>query len=181
MIKLPRPLLSAIPPFTEVRGQGCDVAWSTLLKKVEDEKSEMGLDLMPDFQRGHVWTLEQQQAFVEYALRGGAVPTLYFNCPGYMTARGVEGPYVIVDGLQRLTAVCRFLRGEIRAFGYLLTEFEDKLRWGRGPYFRWHVNTLATRAEVLAWYLEMNAGGTPHPQSELARVRQLLANERREW
>lgn len=32
-----------------------------------------GLDLDPDFQRGHVWTRDQQVAYVEYMLRGGEV------------------------------------------------------------------------------------------------------------
>lgn len=32
---------------------------------------EMGLQLNPEFQRGHVWTEEQQIAWLEYHLRGG--------------------------------------------------------------------------------------------------------------
>ena len=41
----------------------------SLVKFIEDEVSEMGLQLNPDFQRGHVWTEEQQIAWIEYHLR----------------------------------------------------------------------------------------------------------------
>ena len=40
-----------------------------------------------------------------------------------------------------------------------------------------NINTLPTRAAVLQWYLEMNAGGTPHADAEIERVRGLLAAE----
>jgi len=43
--------------------------------------------------------------------------------------------------------------------------------------FKLNVNTLQSREEVLKWCLEMNSGGTPHPQEELDRVRDLLENE----
>ena len=40
----------------------------------------MGLQLNPEFQRGHVWTEEQQIAWVEYYLRGGkSGNTIYLN------------------------------------------------------------------------------------------------------
>lgn len=178
MITLARPSFEAIPPLTDFRGHQTDVAWCYLLKKVEDEVAELGLDLDPDFQRGHVWTEAQQVAFVEYALRGGTVNPLYFNAARYPTPGEA---YVIVDGKQRLHAVCRFLRGEIRAFGLFIHEYADGLRGSRCPRFKWYVNTLETREQVLRWYLELNSGGTPHSQEELARVRQLLANEQGEW
>lgn len=37
-----------------------------------------------------------------------------------------------------------------------------------------HINDLKTRQEVLGWYIEMNAGGTPHSKKEIARVQSLL-------
>jgi hypothetical protein len=43
--------------------------------------------------------------------------------------------------------------------------------------FQMKVCCLPTRAEVLRWYLAINAGGTPHTPEELARVRELLAAE----
>lgn len=162
-----------IPPLTRSGSYAVDVPWGTLLRHVDKDAAEVGLNLMPDFQRGHVWTEAQQVAYVEYALREGAITgkDLYFNHPGWM--RNWKGEYVIVDGLQRLTAALKFLRNEMRAYGHLFKEFEGHARVIQAS-FRWHVNNLQTRREVLQWYLEFNSGGTPHTDAELDRVRGLL-------
>jgi hypothetical protein len=68
-----------------------------------------------------------------------------------------------------------FMRGELPAFGRTYPEWGGVLRMHAG--FKWRVFELPTRADVLAYYLDMNAGGTPHAESEIARVRALLAAE----
>jgi len=137
---------------------------------IERYVSQYGLQLNPDFQRGHVWTTEQQIAFVTYLLRGGASGRdIYFNHPGWMGS--FEGEFVCVDGLQRLTAIMRFLNDEIRVFGKLFSEFTGRMPSGNDLTF--HINDLKNRKDVLTWYLEMNSGGTPHSEEELNRVRKL--------
>lgn len=130
-----------------------------------------GLDTDPDFQRGHVWTEAQQIAYVEFKLRGGSGSNdLYTNCVGWMG--DFRGPFVLVDGKQRLNAALRFIRNEIPAFGLFRKEYK-----GRIPSyaeFIFHVNNLKTEKEVLTWYLEMNSGGTPHTQEELNKVKAML-------
>jgi hypothetical protein len=37
-----------------------------------------------------------------------------------------------------------------------------------------HVNNLKTEKEVLQWYIDMNAGGTPHTTEEIDRVKKLI-------
>ena len=130
-----------------------------------------GLDLDPDFQRAHVWTEAQQRAYIEYKLQGGELSgTIIFNCPGWQ--RGVEGTVQLVDGKQRLEAVRRFVRGDLKVFGQTFEQF------GRFPAMRYNlvfaVCALETRAEVLGLYLNINAGGTPHTTAELAKVRAML-------
>lgn len=164
-----------IPQFTSWGGYRVNVGWGFLEQNLELLSNGYGLDLDPDFQRGHVWTEAQQVAYVEYILRGGkAARDLLFNCPDFN--RSPTGPVSIVDGKQRLEAVRRFMRDEIRAFGSLRSEFTDSMRL-TGPDFVFHVNSLMTRAEVLAWYLDLNTGGTPHTDEEIKRVRLLLASE----
>jgi hypothetical protein len=86
---------------------------------------------------------------------------------------------VLVDGKQRLTAVRGFLANTVAIFnGIYFRDFTDVLR-ASGASFKFHVNDLPTRAEVLRWYLEMNSGGTPHTTSELLRVRELLEGEKK--
>lgn len=164
-----------IPQFPK-SGYQVDVEWHDLLRWIGRHVREEGLILEPDFQRGHVWTEEQRIAYVEYILRGGeGGKELCFNRYGWSGRAGADGPYEILDGLQRLTSAMMFMRGELRAFGRLVTEYEGRLRYYAG--FKWRIFELPTRADVLRYYLDMNAGGTPHAASEIERVRKLLAKE----
>jgi len=163
-----------IPQFTKDPNYAIDVPWSSLEIQLGRYAKSYQLELEPDFQRGHVWSESKQIAFIEFCLRGGmSAQNIYFNCPGWMGRK--TGVLQLVDGLQRVTAVLRFLKDEIPAFGLRLSEYEDGLVWN--PSLRFHVNDLKTRAEVLTWYLEMNSGGVVHLDEELDRVRGLLKAE----
>lgn len=167
-----------IPPFTSSGSYQIDCGPEYLMKWIEKEQEEAGLELNPDFQRGHVWTEQQQIAFLEYFLRGGKSGlVLYFNCPSWHhnVPDGAYNDYVCVDGLQRITAIQRFIRNELPVFGSYYREYEDsmKLRYT----MKVNVNDLKTKAEVLQWYIDMNIGGTPHAEKEIERVKVLLAKE----
>lgn len=60
-----------IPQFTSSGSYQVNHPLTSLVREIEEEVSEMGLQLNPEFQRGHVWTEEQQIAWLEYHLRGG--------------------------------------------------------------------------------------------------------------
>lgn len=165
-----------IPQFTRYPGYGVDVGWEYLEEHLDHYKA-YNLNLDPDFQRGHVWTRQQQIAYVEYRLRGGfSGRELFFNHPGWN--RGMKGSeeMVIVDGKQRLEAVRSFMRGDFPAFGTFSHEFTDKTH-SLSHSFRFSINDLKTRAEVLQWYLDLNTGGTIHTDHEINRVREMLEKE----
>lgn len=165
---------SDIPQFTKTPDYQINIGLKYLPEKVREDIEEMGLQLNPDFQRGHVWTEEQQIRYIEYLLRGGkSGRDLYFNCPGWRI--GEIGNYVCVDGLQRLTAILKFMNNEIKAFGYYYNEFEGRMPLGLDVI--WHVNDLKTKKEVLRWYVEMNSGGTPHTEEEIDRVKRMMIGE----
>lgn len=152
-----------------------EVSLRYLPVQMDDFVKDRKLNIVPDFQRGHIWTEEQQIKFVEFVLHGGESGLdIYFNHPGWNT--GGDQDFVLVDGLQRITACLRFLQDEIPAFGLKRSQFEDDLSYHRGR-LRFHVNTLKTRAEVLDWYLAMNSGGTIHSPEEIERVRNLRKAE----
>ena len=37
-----------------------------------------------------------------------------------------------------------------------------------------NINNLKSEKEVLQWYIDMNAGGTPHSSEEIDRVRKMI-------
>lgn len=134
---------------------------------------DYGLNVDPDFQRGHVWTEAQKVAYLEYVLRGGEVSkTIIVNAPGFSngTSTGAE----IVDGKQRLFALMGFLKDEFPVFGAYFSEYTDKPRMFL--QIHWRVMELS-REEVLQLYLSLNEGGTPHTKSELEKVRDFLSVE----
>lgn len=162
-----------IPQLTIAPSYRTNVSWDYIESTIERWDD---LDLNPDFQRGHVWTKEQQIAFVEFCLRGGySSREILFNHPGWQT--DYIGEMVIVDGKQRLEAVRAFMRNDIPAFGYLFKEYEDHIPLSNCDLV-FCVNNLKTRAEVLQWYLEFNTGGTPHSNEEIQKVKDLLEKEK---
>jgi hypothetical protein len=149
-------------------------SWKNIKDTLEYYKNEKlcPLDLNPKFQRGHVWTEEQQIAYVEFKLRGGlGSDRILFNCPGWMN--DYRGPFVLVDGKQRLNAVLRFFDNEIKVFGHYYREFEDSLPSFQ-PDLVFCINNLPSMEDVLNWYIELNSGGTPHTEEEIGRVRGML-------
>lgn len=141
--------------------------------------AEGRLLLDPPYQRGRVWTPEQQSAFVGYFLEGGPSPTVYIR------QHPLEEVEEVVDGVQRLTALRNFTKNELPA---KLSE-ECSLKTGRETV-SWSdfdvasqrlfksltlpVVTLrdVTDEEVVNLYLRINSGGTIHTAEDLEKARQ---------
>lgn len=157
------------------------VPWHDLENTLLRYEKENNLDFNPDFQRGHVWTQTQQIRYVEYVLkRGNTSLDIIFNCPGWM--EGFEGQMVLIDGKQRLTAARLFMSNKLPVFdGIYVQDFRRQgkrmMRFPNGIAFTFYVNDLQTRAEILQFYLDLNAGGVVHSDTEIDRVRQLLVIE----
>ena len=165
-----------IPRFTQFGSWECDFQFDEAVAWVERHE----VNMTPDFQRGIVWTRQQQEAWLEFFLRGGKTSrVIYLNCPTWQghRPRFNYDEFVCVDGLQRYTAIKRFVDGDVRAFGSFSHEYTDRMRGCQSV--KLNVNDLQTRMEVLQYYLEMNSGGTPHTDADLDPVREMLRNETR--
>lgn len=157
------------------------ISWEYLEENLEryastwtDERGKIcgGLNLNPPYQRAHVWTEQQQIAYVEYMLMGGEVGrNIIWNCPTWM--KSYKHPLELVDGKQRLEAVRKFLRNDLPVFGKTISEFEDKLKFIE-HHFIFSICCLESEKEILQLYLNINAGGTPHTEGELDMVRKML-------
>jgi len=164
-----------IPQFPRASWE-VDVDWGDIERHIGRWEKDRALDVSPDYQREHVWTVEQRRLYVEYQLQGGELGTkLIFNHTDW-DGLGDGGSFTLVDGKQRLEAVRSFLRDEFPAFGRTFSQWSGSLRLTQGR-FKFQVVCLKTKAELLQLYLRINAGGTPHSAAELSRVRAMLAKE----
>ena len=136
------------------------------------------LDINPEFQRGHVWDEPRQVSYVEYLLRGGSSRRdIIFNCPYFQGTQdnGTSHHMVLVDGLQRLTAVRKFVANELMVFGGVsLHDFKNYEAGLIDYHLVFYVNKLKSYKDVLRWYIELNSGGVVHTDQEIERVRQLI-------
>jgi len=162
-----------IPKFTECGNYHIHVSLG-YVNCLINRYLKYGLQLNPDFQRGHVWTKSKQIKYMEFLLSGGySGRDIYFNCPGWMST--FEGDMVLVDGLQRLTAALKFMDNRLKVYGHYLAEYDRISRNSVG--FEFYINNLKTRREVLTWYIQLNEGGVIHSKKEIDRVKELLKRE----
>lgn len=78
------------------------------------------LELNPDFQRNFIWDRTRQSLLIESMLLGLPLPSIYLS-------QYDDGRLTVVDGLQRITTMRRFLRDELRLTGLeYLRECEGK-------------------------------------------------------
>lgn len=170
-----------IPKRIPTGNYSIDVHLDFLLDNLNRYQEKFNLNLDPDFQRHHVWTEVQQIKFVEFLLQGGKCPSILFNYPNWQKWSQFENSeMVIVDGKQRLTALIKFLNGELLVFkdldseeiGYKYEEINIEY-----VSVRLTINDLVDRADMLKWYLEMNEGQVAHTQDELDKVRDMMKKE----
>jgi len=175
-------LRKIIKPLASAKYQ-IDVFWYDIERTLDYyEKEYGGLDVDPDFQRGHVWTIRQQEHFIENVLRGIVSSSgllIQWNCPSW-NDYNYKGPmpkgFQCIDGLQRLTAVRLFIAGKLKPFGMSRDEFKGtdfdpkRCLW----HLKFAVHDLTSRTNLLNHYLDLNTGGTDHTEEEINRVKQLL-------
>ena len=74
----------------------------------------------PEFQRNLVWKPEQKSLFIESVLLNIPLPPLYVN-------QRQDGKFILIDGLQRTTALHEFINDKFRLSKLrVLTEWNDK-------------------------------------------------------
>lgn len=181
------------------RGNGPGVGLSEIYEPVKGVKhvdwgidymcrhiDEGELDMDPDYQRGHVWTEEQQMDFVGFVMEGGRPPEVFVRELPYMTTTPKPPYYEIVDGKQRLTALHAWYHGKIPA--RLSEEHGRRLIWVTDldevelRHAKHNMNSSiqfldSDRKKTLRIYLRLNRGGTPHTDAEIERVRKLYKAE----
>lgn len=175
-----KPRFQDIEPFMSAGRYSTDVSFGELEHELNRYQKEYNLDINPDFQREYVWTDEQKTKYVEFILRQGkSSKEFLFNCQGWM--KSFTRQMVLVDGKQRISACLDFLHNKIPVFGCYYSQFENNnssLTRNHNYSFKFVINDLETRQEVLEWYLQLNSGGTVHTEEDLNKVKKLLEQEK---
>lgn len=165
-----------IPQFPQAHYR-IDVALSYINDCLEQwNRPDMGnpLILNPEWQRGHVWTEDQQIKFMEFMLMGGTTGMeIYFNCSTWNS--NYSTPTYCVDGLQRLNAAVRFMNNEIPAFGSRYKDYGGKLRSLTHNRFSFNMLCLKNKRELLNLYIMFNSGGVVHKPDEINRIKKMLS------
>jgi hypothetical protein len=180
----------------------CD--WFAMLLRENDEHDDPlrgGLDLNPPYQRGSVWTTDQQRLLMKSFLLGVPVPALIVNDRHQAGFRQPDGSedwrYAVVDGRQRIEAVIGWLSGrlDIPASWLPADHVVSTVETDDGPYVfrsglseaeRRRVSTrmlvpvctahLTSLADEAAVYLLVNRGGVEHTEADLSSARQLAGD-----
>jgi uncharacterized protein with ParB-like and HNH nuclease domain len=166
------PSIRDIPQFKKAQ-KTLDIWWVDLEQNWLNNPN-VNININPDYQRGYVWSQYQKEKYLEFIFHGGETgKDIYFNHPNNINDNGNSiwyDTYELVDGKQRLNAVIEFLNNKVLVFGKYKYQYKDfnielkRIRYG----FKFHINDLATKKEVVEWYLAMNNGGSIHTKEDLA-------------
>lgn len=92
--------------------QQSDFSLSAILQMVDGK----AIDIAPHYQRRDRWSVDKQSSLIESFLLNVPVPPVYLSEDDY-------GTYSVIDGKQRITAICNFLSNNLKLKD--LSEFPD--------------------------------------------------------
>ena len=123
--------------------------------------------VIPDFQRGLVWSIEQQRNLIESVWRGVPIGSYAVNFSTDYLPPDVTN--VLIDGQQRLQALDDYWSDKVAYGGYHWSELTERDRryFIRAPFPQMRTNS-DSRDEVIEYYNAMNFGGTEHTEEERA-------------
>jgi hypothetical protein len=161
-----------------------DLIFTMIDHAIEKFKEEYGgFDLTPDFQRGHVWVYDQKKLYIENILKGVVTPgglTIQFNCPNFELDKSSDSDlpdgFQCIDGLQRLTAIQEYIKGQVFPFGLHLEDLRGSKYDIRSVKYGISIAVydFQYKKDLLEHYITLNAGGTPHSKEEIDRVRNMI-------
>ena len=136
-----------------------------------DIDMERIFEAIPKFQRDNdKWTTKMQQGFIENIIMGFKTDILLFEVgdKGYIDC-------MILDGLQRITAIYKFLNNDLLVFGKTLDELMDGgiLRGFNDGYINLNIFTFDTEAEAVQYYIDINENIT-HSNDDIIRAKNYL-------
>jgi hypothetical protein len=168
-MKLPKPMLDGTQ-----RSYSISALWEGTAAKPshEDERKILNL-VLPRWQRPPSWTEQQQIQFVEGIFLGLGTGFYVINGREYDDA-GADLPMSgwLLDGQQRITAIERFVKDEIRVFTGIrysdLSIAEQRRRFNNIIFPCIELEYQSDEAILKELYRRLNFSGTAHTSVDLA-------------
>lgn len=131
-----------------------------------------GVDFDVDYQRDHVWSLEDKIALIDSIFNNVDIGKFVF----VERHLGHNGKlYEIIDGKQRLTAICEFIEGRFKYKGYTFAELSgtDKNKLTSHGISYGYLENPSRRA-IFETFIKLNTAGRPMENKDIDKVKKLL-------
>jgi len=89
------------PEWSAMKYRNLDLKIDQFVAYVNSDK----INLIPSFQRGHVWKLPTRRKLIANIVKGRPIPAIFL----YREASGDQYSYNILDGKQRLESLILFI------------------------------------------------------------------------
>lgn len=144
---------------------------SSLLHKVY----RFGVDFDPPYQRGLVWSVDQKVSLLDSIFSNIEIGKFTFN----QCEWGTKPPaklFEIIDGKQRLTALCEFYEGRLEYRGkfYHQLSRSDRNHFENFPIIQGEMRQ-ATEQQILKLFVKLNTTGVPMDAKHLEMVKKMIA------
>lgn len=134
--------------------------------------SEYGFDFDPDYQRDHVWELEDKVDLIDSILAKRDIGKFVIN---HRPWHDTEPLNEVIDGKQRLSAIKEFYEDGFRYKGKLFSELHPRDRATfEGKAVAVAITNELNRTEILKIFLAVNTTGRPQCLDHLENVKKLL-------
>ena len=142
----------------------------SLLHSVYSEHA--GVDFDIEYQREHVWTIKEKVELIESIFNNVDIGKFVFTVRPFIS--GVKHREVI-DGKQRLTALCEFYEDRFKYKGYYFSE----LSWKDKHKFQEHGVTIGDLEQpdqrgIYETFIKLNTCGKPMDHKHIDKVKKLL-------
>lgn len=134
--------------------------------------SHAGVDFNADYQREHVWALEDKIDLIESIFNNIDIGKFVFV---QLHESTLGKYYQVIDGKQRLTALCEFYEDRFQYKGYYFSQlnFYDRYRILNHPITYGFLENPDTRG-IYETFIKMNTCGKPMDHKHIDKVKKML-------
>jgi hypothetical protein len=132
-----------------------------------------GVDFDVEYQREHVWELEDKIALVDSIFNNIDIGKFVFVQRDFSVE---DKLYEIIDGKQRLTAICEFYEDRFKYKGFYFSELSnaDKDKFENHQITYGYLENPDKRA-IFETFIKLNTCGKPMASKHIDKVKKLLA------